>query len=119
MFDHTYRSLTSPSGPQSGLFLRVVMIFVVGLCWIAGVARAQDSPPNAVENKVPQFNWVLTDNPVGMCAQARKDGTHTGADACSYWVQQERRCTLVTKPDKTSHHVLGMLFTACQKGLRV
>ena len=119
MSDHTFRSLTSQSGTQSGLVLRVVMALVLGLCWVAGVARAQDSPPNVFENKAPQFNWVLTDNPVGMCAQARKDGTHTVADACSYWVQQDRRCTLVTKPDKASHHVLGMLFTACQKGLRV
>jgi len=119
MFDHTFRSLTSPLGAQSGLVLRMVMTFVMGLCWVSGAARAQDLPPAAYESKGPQFSWVLTDNPVGVCAQARKDGTHAVADACSYWVQQERRCTLVTKPDKASHHVLGMLFTACQKGLRV
>ena len=119
MLDHTFRSLTSPTGAQSGLCLRMVMAFVLGLCWVAGGVLAQDLPSNSFDSKGPQFNWVLTDNPVGVCAQARKDGTHAVADACSYWVQQERRCTLVTKPDKSSHHVLGILFTACQKGLRV
>lgn len=115
----TFQSLTSPAGTMSGLILRMVMAAVMGLCSVPGGVQAQDAPSDFFDSKAPQFNWVLTDNPIGMCAQARKDGTHTVADACSYWVQQERRCTLVTKPDKTSHHVLGILFTACQKGLRV
>lgn len=118
MFIHTFRSLPSTAGTLSGLFLRMVMALVMGLCCAVGGVQAQDSPPNTFDSKGPQFNWVLNDNPVGLCAQARKDGTHAVADACSYWEQQERRCTLVTKPDKASHHVLGVLFSACQRGLR-
>ena len=75
-------------------------------------------PPNLFDGKGPQFNWILNHNPVGLCAQASKDGTHTESNACSYWVQKERRCTLVTKPDKVSQQVLGVLFSACQRGLR-
>ena len=119
MSDHTFRSLTGPAGTPSGLMLRMVMAAVIGLCWVPGAVQAQADAPKLFDSQAPQFNWVLTDNPIGVCAQASKDGTHTVADACSYWVQQDRRCTLVTKPDKASHHVLGMLFTACQKGLRV
>lgn len=119
MSDHTFQSLTSLAGTPAGLILRMVTAAVIGLCWLAGAVQAQDSPPNLFDSKASQFNWVLTDNPVDACAQARKDGTHAVEDACSYWLQLERRCTLVTKPEKASHYVLGILFTACQKGLRV
>jgi hypothetical protein len=118
MFDHTFRPLISPVSALSGLLLRMVMAFSMGLYCALGGVQAQDLPQTLFDSKAPQFNWVLSDNPIGMCAQARKDGTHTVADACSYWVQQERRCTLVTKPDKASHQVLGVLFSACQRGLR-
>jgi hypothetical protein len=95
-----------------------MMAALLALSLSTGLVLAQETQQNPYETSGPQFNWVLNDNPAGLCARANKDGKHTVADACSYWLQQEQRCTLVTKPDRTSHHVLGILFLACQRGLR-
>ncbi|WP_090140706.1 hypothetical protein [Limnohabitans sp. DM1] len=118
MSSGTFQWVTRRTVVLFGRLACEVMAALLALCLSAGLVLAQDTPQNPFDAKGPQFNWVLNDNPAGLCARASKDGTHTEADACSYWVQQERRCTLVTKPDKASHHVLGVLFSACQRGLR-
>ncbi|PUE06388.1 hypothetical protein B9Z51_16380 [Limnohabitans sp. T6-5] len=117
MSAHPLEIFKSLLGLSSGSYARKVMAAAMWLCWVGCPVHAQDAPQASPDSKGPQFNWVLTDKPAVVCAKANKDGTHAIADACSYWLIQERRCTLVTKSDQTSHHVLGILFSACQRGL--
>ncbi len=119
MFAHSLEIFKSHLDLFRSLSARRVVTLVMGAYWVLGPAHAQEIPVLPFDSKGPQFNWVLTDNPASVCAKANKDGAHALPDACSYWVIQERRCTLVTKSDKTSHHVLGVLFSACQRGLHV
>jgi hypothetical protein len=94
------------------------------LALIGGNAVASDDPTalfSAASNKTNQvvINWVSVDDVTAVCDRERRAKGQNGfgytVKACSFWDDDYKTCTIITKRN-TNMHTLGHEMRHCFQG---
>jgi hypothetical protein len=95
------------------------------LALVSGSAFAYDDDPTALfssaYNKTNQtvVNWIAVDDVTAVCDRERKSKGQNGfgyaVKACSFWDNDFKTCTIITKKN-TNMHTLGHEMRHCFQG---